>query len=49
MKNSEKEKEPLLQREIRDDFAGSVTDSVSSTDYNTYIKPYAAVETGVYW
>ena len=43
------EKEPLLKREIRDDFVG--TNSYSSNDYETYIKPndVIQVETGVYW
>ena len=44
-----KEKEPLLRREIRDDYAGSSTASLSSTDYDTYIKPYVQTETAVYW
>ena len=45
----DREKEPLLQREIRDDFHGSTTASLSSVDYDTYIKPYVQTETAVYW
>ncbi|XP_066922547.1 solute carrier family 49 member 4-like [Clytia hemisphaerica] len=45
----DREKEPLLQREIRDDFHGSTTASLSSADYDTYIKPYIQTETAVYW
>ena len=45
----DKEKEPLLQREIHDDYGGSTTASLSSTDYDTYIKPYVQTETAVYW
>ena len=44
-----KEKEPLLHREIRDDYGGSATASLSSADYDTYIKPYVQTETAVYW
>lgn len=47
--SDDNEKKPLLQREIRDDFAGSTTCSLSSIDYDTYIKPYVHTETAVYW
>lgn len=43
------EKKPLLSREIRPEFTGSTGDSLSSYDYETYIKPYTPVETDTYW
>ena len=43
------QRKPLLSREVIPDFGGSTADSLNSYDYNTYIKPYAPVETGVYW
>ena len=43
------QRKPLLSREVIPDFGGSTADSLTSYDYNTYIKPYAPVETGVYW
>lgn len=43
------QRKALLSREIRSDFGGSTTDSLNSYDYNTYIKPYVPIETGVYW
>ena len=46
---NDNEKKPLLQREIRADFVGSSTASISSTDYNTYIRPFPHTETDTYW
>lgn len=47
--SSKKEKKPLLTREIKDDYMGSSTASLSSYDYETYVEPYVHTETGTYW